>query len=186
MTNRLIQGANCWYAYTYKTISLNAVNKINFNSLHSILVRYFATDVRDNSSNPYIPIESLVFSFVRSSGPGGQNVNKVNTKAELRLNLNECDWIERDTKQRLYEHETFKKRINSNNELVLTSQEHRTQANNKKECIKKLKNMLIEASIVPKERIISEELSEREKNVRIKDRKHRSSIKKNRSRGFDD
>ena len=164
-------------SYNVKNLNLN----LNINHIYSIC---FSTSNKDPYI--YIPIEQLEFNYVRSSGPGGQNVNKVNTKAELRLNLIDCDWIENDTKQRLITNENYKNRINNQNELVLTSQEHRTQANNKKECIKKLKNMLIEASIIPKERIINEELNDREKSIRIKDRKHRSSIKKSRSRGFDD
>lgn len=39
-----------------------------------------------------IPVHQLDFNFCRSSGPGGQNVNKVNTKAELRFNVHEADW----------------------------------------------------------------------------------------------
>ena len=47
-----------------------------------------------------VPTDKLFFSFVRSSGPGGQNVNKLNTKAELRFNIDSADWIPFEVKQR--------------------------------------------------------------------------------------
>lgn len=41
-----------------------------------------------------LKLSDIETSFTRSQGPGGQNVNKVNSKAEIRMNLNSCDWIE--------------------------------------------------------------------------------------------
>eukprot|EP01036_Dinobryon_divergens_P050807 gene50807-68020_t len=41
----------------------------------------------------FIPLDKVDFNFARSSGPGGQNVNKLNTKAEIRFNVSTADWI---------------------------------------------------------------------------------------------
>ena len=133
---------------------------------------------------PFIPIEKLEFAFARSSGPGGQNVNKVNTKAELRIDMKESDWIPSDVKTRLINQQA--NRINNMNELIIVSQEHRTQLSNKKECISKLKNILLEAYIEPKDRIIDIKLDQHAKNIRFEERKYRSNIKQNRNRKDDD
>jgi protein subunit release factor B len=70
-----------------------------------------------------IPLDKISFSFSRSSGPGGQNVNKVNSKAELRWRIDTSDWLARDIRQRIsVEHRS---KINKEGELVITSQEHR-------------------------------------------------------------
>jgi len=70
-----------------------------------------------------IPIDKLDIQFARSSGAGGQNVNKLNTKAEIRFNVSTCDWLPEAVKGRLQELQT--NRINKEGELVITSQEHR-------------------------------------------------------------
>ena len=54
---------------------------------------------------------------------GGQNVNKLNTKAELRFNVDSADWLSGDVKARLHEQQS--NRINNEGELLVTAQEHR-------------------------------------------------------------
>ena len=49
----------------------------------------------------HVPLEKLEHNFSRSSGPGGQNVNKLNTKVELRFKVSEADWLADDVKNRL-------------------------------------------------------------------------------------
>lgn len=71
----------------------------------------------------HVPLDKLEFSFARSSGPGGQNVNKVNTKAEIRFNVASSDWIPDDVKKRLLEYQSNK--ISKEGDLIITSQEHR-------------------------------------------------------------
>ena len=98
--------------------------------------------------------------------------------------MNDSDWIPADVKSRLLVLQA--NRINSNNELIIVSQEHRTQLSNKKECISKLKNVLIEAYVEPKNRIIDTKLDGHAKNIRFEERKYRSNIKQNRNRKDDD
>ncbi len=70
-----------------------------------------------------IPMERLEMHFSRSSGPGGQNVNKVNTKAEIRFVVREAEWIPEQVRARLLE--LHANRVNVDGELVITCQEHR-------------------------------------------------------------
>lgn len=77
---------------------------------------------------PEIPLEKIEKSFSRSSGPGGQNVNKVNTKAEIRFNLHEADWIPLELKQRFQQ--LFPNRINKEGEVIITSEKTRYQHTN--------------------------------------------------------
>lgn len=123
-----------------------------------------------------IPINKIDASFSRSSGAGGQSVNKVNSKVELRFNVNGAEWLTKQIKDRLYE--LYPNKINTEGEFFLTSQEHRTQEKNKKEAYKKLQDIINIASIPVKEREIkpfeeSEELEEK----RLKSKKVRSDVK---------
>lgn len=97
-----------------------------------------------------IPELELRFTFSRSSGAGGQNVNKVNTKATLHwdpaANTTIPDSV-KDRLRRLYPHIA-----NDSGEVVIISQEHRTQRGNIEACRDKLLALLREASIVPKKR----------------------------------
>ena len=70
-----------------------------------------------------IPVDSLEFHYTRSSGPGGQNVNKVNTKAELRFNVVAAKWLPDDVRERFMDQE--KNKINQDGILVMSSQEQR-------------------------------------------------------------
>lgn len=69
---------------------------------------------------PKIPIDKLQFHFSSSSGPGGQNVNKVATKVELRFIPKDADWLPEEIKQRFIE--LNKHRINKDGEFILVSQ----------------------------------------------------------------
>ena len=102
------------------------------------------------TSKLVISEKELEVTTARSSGPGGQNVNKLNTKAEMRFNVDEADWIPEEVKARLKEIQG--KNINKGGELYVSSQEHRTQKQNKLDCIEKLREMVAFAYLEPKER----------------------------------
>ena len=97
-----------------------------------------------------ILIHELEFSFVRSSGPGGQNVNKVNSKAVLRWNLNESQSFSSETRARLFEKLAGK--LSTEGDLMITSDASRDQLQNKETCIEKFKTTLVDALFVPKKR----------------------------------
>jgi ribosome-associated protein len=98
-----------------------------------------------------IPRERLTIRFARSGGPGGQNVNKVATKAEVRFKLADADWIPPPVRERLRLLEAG--RINRRDELVIASDRFRTQAQNLEDCLRRLQEMLAAASRRPKKRI---------------------------------
>ena len=92
------------------------------------------------------PLETsdVATSFSRSGGAGGQNVNKVNTKAEVRLNLQTSTFIPGAVLAKLEAREAS--RISKDGELVVTSSRHRTQAANLKDAMQKLEAIIDEAA----------------------------------------
>ncbi|XP_021491075.1 large ribosomal subunit protein mL62 isoform X2 [Meriones unguiculatus] len=96
-----------------------------------------------------IPLDRLNISYCRSSGPGGQNVNKVNSKAEVRFHLASADWIAEPVRQKIAL--MHKNKINKAGELILTSETSRYQFRNLAECLQKIRDMIAEASQEPKE-----------------------------------
>ncbi|KAK9898392.1 hypothetical protein P389DRAFT_33322 [Cystobasidium minutum MCA 4210] len=82
-------------------------------------------------------------SYSRSSGPGGQNVNKVNTKATIRLDLGRAKrWLPEHALEELRDSSIYAK---SSDSVVLSSMRHRTQAENTQDCLEKLEDTLISA-----------------------------------------
>lgn len=70
-----------------------------------------------------IPLDQLDIQYSRSSGPGGQNVNKLNTKAEIRFNIDDANWLEPEVKERLKLYQANK--ITKEGDIVVTAQEFR-------------------------------------------------------------
>ena len=96
-----------------------------------------------------IPLAEITFTFVRSSGPGGQNVNKVNTKAVMRWAFGRSSLPE-SVRERF--RQTFRSRITREGDLVLSSQRYRDQARNREDCIEKLRSLLLSVAHEPKQR----------------------------------
>jgi len=85
----------------------------------------------------------LQFQFSRSSGPGGQNVNKVNSKVELRFNIPNSQFFEEIEKTTLFEKLSTK--IDTEGNLIIQSQEKRSQIQNKEIAVKKFYDLLKKA-----------------------------------------
>jgi len=92
----------------------------------------------------------LTFSASRSSGPGGQHVNKVSTKVELRFHVMESKLLTPEEKELILE--KLAKRINQLGELVLVSQAERSQLKNKEKVIEKFYDLLTKALTLRKRR----------------------------------
>ena len=94
-----------------------------------------------------IPFDEFEFTYARSGGPGGQNVNKVNSKAILRWQICTSPSLPADVRERFLT--KYASRLTSEGELILTSQKYRDQARNVEDCLEKLRKMLTTAAERP-------------------------------------
>src|SRR5881296_3941110 len=97
-----------------------------------------------------IPQWELQWTFVRSGGPGGQNVNKVASKAVLRWNVANSPSLPEEVKARLRAQQN--RRITNEGELILTSQRFRDQERNRQDCLEKLRELVLRAAKPTKRR----------------------------------
>lgn len=117
----------------------------------------------------------FVYSASRSGGPGGQNVNKVSSKVELRFNLILTSLFTESEKELLFR--KLKNKINKEGELLIISQSERTQLLNKKTATEKFYILISKALTVPKYRRATKPTFA-SKLKRLDEKKSRSSIKK--------
>ncbi|XP_075505778.1 uncharacterized protein LOC142542827 isoform X2 [Primulina tabacum] len=96
---------------------------------------------------PKITLDRVTISYARSGGPGGQNVNKVNTKVDMRFNVKNADWLSERVRERIMQME--KNRINKDGEIVISSTKTRTQKGNTEDALAKLQEIIDAASYVP-------------------------------------
>jgi ribosome-associated protein len=132
-----------------------------------------------SSAEPYsLPEEALSESFIASSGPGGQNVNKVATACQLR-----CDVYKLGLAPPVYQRlkELAGSRMTSAGEIVITARTHRTQDANRQDARARLAQLIAKAHLRPEKRIKTKP-SRAAKAKRVDEKKGRSAVKQARSK----
>ena len=121
----------------------------------------------------------LTITFVRSGGPGGQNVNKLNTQAQLSFDLKGCPDLSSPVKKRLAQ--LAGRRLNDQGRLLIRSDRFRQQARNRAECLDRLRRLIQKALIPPKRRIPTKPTAAA-KRKRLADKRRRSLRKASREK----
>jgi ribosome-associated protein len=130
-----------------------------------------------------VPDSEVSMSFVRASGPGGQNVNKVSTAVQLRFDVGQSRSLPAGVRQRLLV--LAGNRVTQNGVLIITSRVHRTQEANRAEARAQLNELIARAQVVPKLRRPSRP-TRGSKVSRLTAKSQRSSSKKLRGRPEED
>jgi ribosome-associated protein len=130
-----------------------------------------------------MPEDELVWSYARSGGPGGQNVNKVSSKAILSWEYATSPHLTAKVKDRLPR--LFPRYVTNEGWLVIASQEHRDQEKNRQACREKLLAILTQAAHEPKPRRPTRP-SRGSKLRRLAEKKLRSDVKSGRRRPTED
>jgi ribosome-associated protein len=124
----------------------------------------------------YIDEDELQFEYIRASGPGGQNVNKVATAVQLRFDIN-TSALPDDVKQRLIK--LAGNKVSIERTLILEAKRYRTQEQNREDAVRRFVELVRKSTVKPKMRIKTiPTKASREKRLKVK--KQRGNIKKSR------
>lgn len=141
----------------------------------------FPSDSELLDVSPRIKIACREFDWgvARSSGPGGQNVNKVNSKVTLRWPLFESEGLPIDVRDRFVT--AYKRRLTSEGDLYLSSERYRDQLKNVGDCLEKLREMLLSVATAPKPRKVSKP-TKSSKRRRVAEKRMKAEVKQRRQR----
>lgn len=123
--------------------------------------------------------DELHFDFVRSSGPGGQNVNKVATAVQLRFDARHSNSLPEDVRERL--RRVAGRRMTTEGVIVITAQRYRSQQKNREDAVERLISLIQRASAAPKKRKKTRP-SRESRERRLREKKKRAQVKRKRGR----
>lgn len=121
-----------------------------------------------------IPLSELEFDYVRSSGPGGQNVNKVSSQAQMSWNLGESAALPEDVLERFRDRQ--RNRISKENIFRLNSQRFRDREKNRLDCLRRLEEMIVEVLEPPQARRLTK-IPRRVREHRLRQKRLRAQLK---------
>jgi ribosome-associated protein len=130
-----------------------------------------------------IPDDELSESFVRSSGPGGQNVNKVSSAVELRFDVAHSSALPELVRQRLLQRRD--RRLTDDGVLVISANRFRDQSRNREDARLRLAEIVRAATVVPKKRIATKPTKGAQER-RLQEKKTRSAHKRDRTKNWKD
>lgn len=131
------------------------------------------------SPNTFIQEDELEFTFIRSPGPGGQNVNKLATAVVLRFNVAQSASLSEEKKERLLQ--VLRSRLTISGELIIKAHRYRTQNRNKEDAIHRLQAFVTEA-LKPIKKRKKTKPSQSAIEQRLENKKKRSQTKSRRQR----
>ncbi|KAF7389162.1 hypothetical protein V1477_014741 [Vespula maculifrons] len=147
------------------------------NSNLKLFTANFVPEDASAKFNGYIPIEKLTITYSRSSGPGGQNVNTVNTKVDLRFNVKDATWLSNEIKEKLLEQQ--KNKVNKEGYLIIKSDITRSQQLNLADALEKLRTFIRKTLQEPPQ--ITKETAEIIRKRQLKAARERIFVKRIRS-----
>ncbi|MBT3539077.1 aminoacyl-tRNA hydrolase [Candidatus Parcubacteria bacterium] len=130
-----------------------------------------------STNKKQIPESEIKITFARSSGAGGQNVNKTSTKAILHWNVGASSIFSDSEKERI--RTKLKNKLNDQDEIVVMAEEERSQLQNRTQAISRLQSLVSEALIIPKRRKPTKPTYS-SKLKRLETKKQRSKLKASR------
>jgi ribosome-associated protein len=131
-----------------------------------------------------IPDSELEVAFIRSAGPGGQNVNKVASAVQLRFALDRNVSLRADVKTRL--RSLAGQRLTDAGEILIAARSHRSQEQNRREAEDRLRDLVLRALVVPKKRVATKpSRASKERRLESKTRSQKTKRLRGRIRSFD-
>lgn len=135
------------------------------------------------TQNLFIDEKEIIESFIRSSGPGGQNVNKVSSAVQLRFDVAHSSSLPEEVRARLLI--MLRSRLTNEGVLILNARRYRSQERNRQDARHRLAEIIYRATLAPKRRIATKP-SQASKEARLATKAHRSRIKRHRQELWDD